>query len=245
MALVPETRLARSYVYRELAALGAEFGEVNGMACALRCGGSPEAEAERAQALAICDLSALPRHGFKGRAAITWVADQGVTVSETNNMSAWQDDGACAARLADTEVLLLSDLAVESGLCARLAAAWSPDPDPGAYPVPRADTNCWFLISGRHAATLFSKLCGVDLRPHKFALGAVAQTSIARLNGIVIRADLVAADGGETLAYHFLTDSASALYMWECFLDAMGEWGGAPVGLDAVRGLTAAGGAGS
>ncbi len=235
MSLSPTERTGRSSIYRELAALGAEFGEVNGAACALRCGGAPEAEAERARALAICDLSALPRHGYKGRAAIDWVAGQGVTVSEANNMSAWQDDGACAARLADTEVLLLSDLGAESTLCARLAQAWSPDPDPGAYPVPRADTNCWFLICGRRAATMFAKLCGVDLRPHKFAPGAVAQTSIARLNGIVIRADQ-----DETLAYHFLTDSASALYMWESFLDAMGEWGGAPVGLDAVRGLASA-----
>lgn len=240
MSLAPTERLGRGPVYRELVALGAEFGEVNGMACALRCGGAPEAEAERARALAICDLSALPRLGFKGRGAISWVAGQGVAVSDANNMTVWQDDGACAARLADTEVLVLSDLAAGSGLCARLAAAWSPDPDPGGYPVPRADTNCWFLISGRHAATLFSKLCGVDLRPHKFAPGAVAQTSIARLNGIVIRADQ-----GDTLAYHFLTDSAAALYMWECLLDAMAEWGGAPVGLDAVRGLADAGGAGS
>ena len=33
---------------------------------------------------------------------------------------------------------------------------------------------------------MFSKICGIDLRPEKFAMGAVAQTSIARLNGIVI-----------------------------------------------------------
>lgn len=244
MSLEPTERPGRGMIYRELAALGAEFGEVNGMACALRCGGTAEAEAERARTLAICDLSALPRLGFKGRAAITWAAGQGVTVSPENNMTVWQDDGACAARLADTEVLVLSDLAAGSGLCARLAAAWSPDPDPGAYPVPRADTNCWFLITGRHAATLFAKLCGVDLRPHKFAPGTVAQTSIARLNGIIIRADIVAADGGDTLAYHLLTDSAAALYMWQCLLDAMGEWGGVPVGLDAVRGLADRGGAG-
>jgi sarcosine oxidase subunit gamma len=82
---------------------------------------------------------------------------------------------------------------------------------------------------------MFSKICGIDLRPEKFAMGAVAQTSIARLNGIVIRADV-----GETLAYHFLTDNASARFMWDSVLDAMGEWGGAPVGLDAMRGLVGA-----
>ncbi len=237
MSLAPEQQLRRSALYRELAALGATFGEVNGAACAMRCGGTREAEAERAQALAICDLSPLPRAGFKGHGAIVWVRTQGVTVTDANNMTAWQDDGASAARLADTEVLLLSDLACASTLCNDIAGGWSPDPDTGSYPVPRADTNCWFLISGRHSATMFSKICGVDLRPDKFAMGAAAQTSIARLNGIVIRADVVDSTGGETLAYHFLTDNASARFMWDSVLDAMGEWGGAPVGLDAMRGL--------
>ena len=232
MTLMPDQRLRRSALYRELVALGATFAEVNGAACAMTCGGSAEAEAERARALAICDLTPLPRAGFKGHGAIDWLRTQGVTVTDANNMNAWQDDGTGAARLADTEVLLLSDLACQSTICDTIAAAWSPDPDVGSYPVPRADTNCWFLISGRYSATMFSKICGVDLRPDKFPLGAVAQTSVTRLNSIVIRADV-----GETLAYHYLTDNASASYVWECLLDAMGEWGGAPVGLDAMRGL--------
>ena len=232
MSLAPVDLPARSVIYRELAALGAEFGEIAGGACAMTCGGSLDAETGRARKLAICDLSALPRSGFKGRETVSWLAARGVAVSAENNMTTVQDDGARAARLADGEVLLLSDLAAESTLCARLAEAWSPDPDPAAYPVPRADTNCWFMIGGRHAPALFAKLCGVDLRPHKFADGAIAQTSIARLNGIVIRADL-----GAVPAYYFLTDRASARYMWESFLDAMGEWGGAPVGLSALRAL--------
>ncbi|MCH7555550.1 MAG: sarcosine oxidase [Proteobacteria bacterium] len=212
--------------------LGANFDEVAGAACAMNCGNGLEAETKRARSLAVCDLSALPRAGFKGREAQSWPAAQGLVISPDNNFSVIQDDGALVARLADSEVLILSDLACRSGLCARLAEAWSPDPDPGVYPVPRRDTNCWYMISGGHADALFAKLCAVDLRPHKFPLGAIAQTSLARLNGIVIRADL-----GDVLAYHLLTDSAAAGYMWMCLLDAMDEWGGAPVGLAALRGL--------
>ena len=59
--------------------------------------------------------------------------------------------------------------------------------------------------------------------------GALAQTSIARLNGIVARADL-----GETLAYHLLADSASASYLWAVLTDAMAEFEGRPVGLAAL-----------
>ncbi|MFQ5783482.1 MAG: sarcosine oxidase [Alphaproteobacteria bacterium] len=236
MGLAPESLSRRSYVYRELVGLGAAFAEINGAACAMRCGASIDDEAECARELAICDLSPLPRAGFKGRETIAWLAAHGVAVSATNNMTVVQDDGARAARLADGEVLLLSDLAVESNLCARLAVAWSPDPDPGAYPVPRADTNCWFLIPGRRAAEMLAKVCGVDLRPHKFPDGAIAQTSVARLNAIVLRGDL-----GDTLAFHLLTDSASASYMWESLLDAMDEFDGRPVGLAAVRMLAASG----
>ena len=230
MSVAPENLNRRSFVYRELAALGAVFAEVGDAACAVTCGESAEAEAERARELAICDLSPLPRVGFKGRDTIAWLAARGVAVGPQDNMTVVQDDGARAARLAPTEVLLLADLAARSTMCDRLLREWSPDPDPGAYPVPRADTNCWFVLGGRHGAETLAKVCGIDVRAHKFPEGAIAQTSIARLDSIVLRGDL-----GGTPAYHVLTDSASASYMWACLLDAMAEFGGRPVGLAAIR----------
>ena len=233
MALAPESLSRRSFVYRELVALGAEFVEVNGGACAVTCGESAEDEAAHARNLAICDLSPLPRCGFKGRETIAWLTGRGVAVSDRNHMAVVQEDGARAARLAPGELLLLSDLAAKSTLCQRLEGEWSPEPDLRTYPVPRADTNCWFLLGGRHCAEMLAKVCGVDLRGHKFADGAIAQTSVARLNAIVIRGDL-----GGTPAYDLLTDSASAPYMWASLLDAMAEFDGKPVGLAAIRTLS-------
>lgn len=236
MTLAPESLTRRSFVYRELAELGADFAEVNGAACAMTCGEDAEAEASRARELAICDLSPLPRAGFKGRETIAWLTARGVSISGESNRVLVQGEGARAARLAPGEVLLLGNLAGDGGPFDRLTADWSPEPEPHCYPVPRADTNCWFLISGRHASEMLAKVCGVDLRPHKFADGAIAQTSVARLNAIVIRRDL-----GEVLAYDLLTDSASASYMWMCLLDAMAEFAGRPVGLAAARMLNGAG----
>ncbi len=232
MSLAPSAFARRSFVYRELAALGATFGEVRGAACALSCGARPEVEAGRARELALCDLSPLPRAGFKGRDTLAWLAAQEISVGATDNTAAVQADGARAARLAPTEVLVLSDLGVRSTVCERLAAAWSPEPEPGTYPVPRTDASFWFAVSGRHAATTMAKLCGVDLRPHKFADGRIAQTSIARLNAIAIRGDV-----GGVPVYDVLGDSASASYLWACLVDAMAEFAGAPVGLDALRTL--------
>ena len=60
----------------------------------------------------------------------------------------------------------------------------------------------------------------------------VAQTSIARLNAIVIRDDVA-----DIRAFHLLADTASAGYWWDCLLDAGAEHDMGVVGLDALRNL--------
>jgi sarcosine oxidase subunit gamma len=233
MSLTPQSLPRRSFIYRELVRLGARFEAVNGMAAPIDFG-EADAEATAARRLAIADCSALPRTGYKGPRALDWLRGQGVAIGDQDNMSYRQPDGTLAARLAPSEALILAPLSGEAGLCARLDGTWSIWLRSGAYRVPRADTNCWFRISGAEAPTMFAKVCGVDLRPAKFAIGAIAQTSVAKLNAIVIRADC-----GDVPAYHLLTDSASAEFMWSSLLDAMNEFEGRPVGLAALRNLTA------
>jgi len=150
----------------------------------------------------------------------------------------WSAGGALAARLAPGEVLILGALNADDDLPARLNGAWAGAPIPPTtgrgFPVPRAESHAWFLVTGDRGAAMFAKLCGVDLRPEKFASGRIAQTSIARMNGIIIRDDK-----GGLPAYHLLADSASAGYLWACLRDAMDEFDGRPVGLRALRALAA------
>ena len=222
----------RSPLYRELAALGAEFEELAGAASAVRVGADTDAEVARTRGLGLCDLSSLPRGGFKGWAAIEWAQRNGAAVGPENNRAYAQEDGTRLARLGDGEILLLGDLSGRAAVADRLIAVWAEARPEGVYPVPRADTHCWFALVGAHAAAMFAKLCGVDLRPARFGPGAVAQTSVARLNAIVLRDDL-----GPTPGYHLLTDFASARYMFSCLIDAMAEFDGAPVGTAALRRL--------
>ncbi len=79
------------------------------------------------------------------------------------------------------------------------------------------------------AARMLAKLCGVDLRPRSFDDLEIAQTIVARLSAIVVRDDI-----GETLAYHLLADSASALYLWDCVVEAMAEFDGVVAGAEAL-----------
>src|SRR5262249_60739053 len=99
-------------------------------------------------------------------------------------------------------------------------------------PMPRGESHCCFTLTGEQAPAMLPKLCGVDLRPPKFAPGRIAQTSVAKINAIVIRCP-----AGEVVAYHLLADSASAEYFWTCLVDAMAEFDGKPIGLAAVRRL--------
>lgn len=236
-SVTPTDYRRRSFLYRELMAAGARFGELNGAAIALAYGTGAD-ELEQAQRLGLADLSPLPRAGFKGAGTIEWLTGQGIDVPAAANRAAPQPDAGLAARLSPGEVLLLSGLDGQSDAPERVERAWH-DADASVargFPVPRQDSHAWFAMTGRHGAALLAKLCGVDLRPAAFANHTIAQTSVARLSAIVIRHDL-----GATLNYFMLPDSASAAYLWACLLDAMTEFDATPVGLTALRGLLDAG----
>ncbi len=235
--ILPQQFPRRSFLYRELAAQGAEFGGLGDAAIALRFSGDSESEIRAARHLAIADLSPLPRSGFKGRGTIDWLIAQGLTIGEESNNAYRQAGGEWAARLAPNEIFLLDSLAGSGELIGRLETAWRWEEainSPQGYPMPRRESHAWFLVSGEHSAAMFSKICGIDLRPAKFAAGRIAQTSLAKMSAILIRTDL-----GATLAFHVLADSAAASYLWAALLDAMREFDGHPVGIEALRHLAA------
>jgi sarcosine oxidase, subunit gamma len=229
----PRAQLRRSFVYAKLAALGARFAPLNGGAVAVDFG-RPEEELGLAQHLGLADLSPLPRTGFKGGGAVEWLQSQGLEIRPDSNRGYLQAGGEIALRLAPTEVLLLDSLSGSGTLIDRLEAGWSWGEErprrPTGYPMPRADSHAWFAISGKQTPEMLAKLCGIDFRLHKFANGRIAQTSIAKMTGIVLRQDFDRLAG-----FHLLADSASAEYLWDCLLDAMREFAGAPVGLAALR----------
>lgn len=232
----PDTVRRRSFVYRKLRDRGARFVALHDGAVAADFGADADAELAKAKHLALVDLSPLPRTGFKGAGTIEWLTAQGLSIGPDSNRAYAQGDGALAARLAPSEIFLLDGLAGGGALVSRLNQAWSwgearPRTLTG-YPMPRADSHCWFAVTGEHAPAMFAKICGIDLRPGKFDEGQIAQTSVARISGIVIRMA-----GPPVPAFHLLADSASGEYLWSCVLDAMEEFDGAPVGWTALKRL--------
>ncbi len=225
--------IRRSMIYRVLQASGAQF-ETTGDAAVVMAYGEGVDETALAGHLGIGDLSPLARTGFKGRHAPEWLVDQGVEIPTAPNQAKVQADGALVARLSNEEHLVLGDLNETSDLVHRLDSAWEIESGRMCYHMPRAHTHAWFAVTGSHVTEMFSKICGVDLREHRFPQGAVAQTSVARINAIVVRSD-----SGHTPTFHVLADSASAEYLWGGITDAMQEFSGAPVGLAALCALVA------
>ena len=129
-------------------------------------------------------------------------------------------------------MLVLGNIHGTDSRCARLQAKSADAHLDPAYMLPRFDGLFWFALTGASATDCLAKVCGVDLRESAFPPGSVAQTSVARLNAVIVRVDAVAAP-----LFHLLGDSASAEYAWTSLLDAMQEFGGRPVGLRALHAL--------
>jgi sarcosine oxidase, subunit gamma len=213
MSVTPEQFNRRSFVHPRLVAAGAEFREIAGAALAT---GFPQ---QPAPALGLADLSPVPRTGVKGPRALAWLGEKGWPVPEANNRAVRSEDGHVIARLADGEALILAPTDGDGRAVYDLEAAI---PGEGAWATPRRDSSCWFRLQGDAAVDCLQKLCGVDLREKSFPVGSIAQTSVARLNCVVIR--------DPDNAFHLLTDSASAIWFWDNLLDAMAEFDGGPVG---------------
>ena len=171
--------------------------------------------------LAIIDFSERPRIGFKGRGTLPAMQKRGIVVENQPNRAFRQPDGALCLVLAASEVFLLgAPGGVASGF-AKLEADWRIEDGERTYPMPRRHSQAWFAIQGEAAPEMLSKLCAIDFRPHRFDDLTIAQTSVAQLNAIVLRADVE-----EFLTYHVLADSASAVYLLNCLEDAAEEFGG-------------------
>ena len=194
------TLLRRSQLSRRHIALGAEFEQIGDTLLVSNYGSSEEIA--QAKSLALIDLSTLPRTGFKGAGATTWATSQGVKIPERPNLALLQKDQGLVVRLSYHELLILSNIDPLSTQIERLD---SMAVGPQTYTLPRADSHCWLAVTGSQAAEMFSKVCGVDLRPHKFANKAVAQTSVAKASAIVVRHDL-----GTTHCFYVLTDVSAA-----------------------------------
>lgn len=170
------------------------------------------------QLCTLVDLTDTPRVGFRGAQTAEYLLARGFTLPEVPNRAVLQPDGSHVARLSQTEYLILGSLNDQGERVADEEARWELDHNAN-YLLPRQDSHAWLQLGGVCIAEVMAKLCGVDLCARAFPPGAVAQTSAARINVIVINAGT-----GTTPCFQILCDRASLEYFKGAVLDAMSEF---------------------
>jgi sarcosine oxidase subunit gamma len=174
--------------------------------------------------LGIADLCELPRLGFKGLGTLPAMQKRGIVVENQPNRAFRQSDGALCMVLAASEIFLLCPVEGKEAAFVPLEKGWRIEDSERTYPLPRRHSHAWFAVQGEASPAMLAKLCAVDLGPRRFEDLSIAQTSVARLNSIVLRADIHG-----RLTYHVLADSASSAYMLSCLMDSAGEFGGSVI----------------
>ena len=260
LPIAPAQGNRRSPLYRRHVDLQAKFEQV-GDAVLVSHYVKPGIEVVLAANLGLVDLSTMPRTGFKGAGAPAWAASQRVKLPKLPNTAVTQKDGSVVAKLSHQELLIVSNIMGSATSIDRLNREHlnrehsnkehlnrehlnrehsnkehlsKQTLAPQTYSLPRADSHSWLAVTGNAAAEMFSKICGVDLRVHKFAHNQVAQTSVAKINGVILRHDLAT-----TPCFYILSDITSTEFLWDSLLDAMEEYRGAAVGVAAMRSLAA------
>ena len=193
-----------------------------------------------AGSMGLADLSALPRTGFKGTGTVEWLTAQGLTIGADSNRAYRAErrriggpagaDGDLSYRRSRRHRRADRPAQRRLGLEAEQPRTLI------GYPMPRSRATPGSRLPARNRRPCSPRSAASISGRRTSPNGHIAQTSLAKMSGIVIRADL-----GRTPAYHVLADSASAEYLWGCLLDAMEEFDGAPVGLLALRQLAGGG----
>ncbi len=227
----------RSFVYRKFDNLSVTWSEVNGYAAVLSVH-DYKSELEYAQKMALCDLSHLQRIGFKGKNTNEWLLKQQIDIPPNINTAEVSSHGYLVAKLGAQDILILDHLENNTSITHTLEQQWQSDYTQDNHNcgniMPRQDSHACFCVCGTNAPKMFSTLCAIDLRTDKFDNLAITQTSLARINTIIIRHDI-----GDTPAYYVLIENVSAEYCWDCIQEAMQEYSGQLIGLSSLTDLIA------
>ena len=193
---------------------------------------------EQVRNCGLLDFSELQRTGLRGPGTKDFLAKLQLPFPEQPNQLQTTDNGMLVARLGSTECWLLDNPLglIESGdFDAKKTNHSISDldntiqDDSGVYPLYCQHSHAWFALTGNHLPPLMAKICGVDLHKSVFPIGTIAQTSIARVNGIIMHHQL----NGIPI-FSILSDSSSAEYLWHALIDAMAEFQGEAIGLCAL-----------
>ncbi len=211
-----------SPVNAQLAELQPQWDERCGMQMASRVGADDDA---RLQAVALADLSFLPKIGLKGPAAARWLEARNVAPPAAPNSWLELPGGGVIARLGRSEFFIESGAAAQTAVTLRAALALA---SPGVYPVIRQDAG--FALAGPRVNELLVQTCNVNFEQ----IGQDQKTAVmTQMIGVSVLALRV--QGNPMPVYRLWCDPTFAPYFWETLAQIAGELGGGVIGADSLR----------
>jgi sarcosine oxidase subunit gamma len=182
-----------------------------------RCSMVSEAEINLNSAITMSDISVNARVGFRGKGASYFLEANGFSVPGKPNQAKMTEQGICILRLSDSEFWLVdSNNSNQSAIESLELASNGQD---AVYRLYCQHSHGAFVISGASIAEMFAKVCAVDLSIHSFAEGAIAQTSVARVNAIIVRMK-----DDKSNIFLLLSDFTTTDYLWHSLADAAFEF---------------------
>jgi sarcosine oxidase subunit gamma len=210
-----------SPVHVQLAALQPQWEQRLGMKVAVNVGAG---DASILDAVALADLSFLPRFGLKGPDAQGWLEERNITLPPNANGWLPLPGGGVVARLGRSE-FFLEDGATAIGVDAiRMALGTGAS---GVYPVIRQDAG--FALAGARVNELLAQTCNVNFEEFGADERIAAMTQMIGVSVLVIRISKKPLP-----CYRVWCDPTFAPYFWETIAEIAGELGGGVIGVDSL-----------
>ena len=213
----------QSPVHAQIAALQPQREERYGMEIASRIAGN---DASKLEAVALADLSFLPKFGLKGPAAEQWLASLDIPLPAIANGWASLAGKGVIARLGRSEFFL--EDATASGAVDSVRTALGSGA-PGVYPVIRQDAG--FALAGKQVNELLVQTCNVNFAQFNPEERIAVMTQMIGVSILAIRTDCK-----EMPCYRIWCDPTFAAYFWETVAEIAGELGGGVIGADSLPG---------
>ncbi|MGO3455431.1 MAG: sarcosine oxidase [Marinomonadaceae bacterium] len=163
------------------------------------------------------DASVQSRVGFRGKGVEAFLAAHQVNVPAEPNQAITMEQGICILRLSNSEFWVIDNNNMNHDLIQTLEQSSAGVED--VYRLYCQHSHGVFSLTGAPIRDMFAKVCGVDLSLPGFSAGSIAQTSVARINAIV-----VCLSAGESESFLLLFDVASSDYFWEAISDSAAEF---------------------
>lgn len=180
-----------------------------------------ETDSDRSPSL--INQTVFERAGVRGPNSLALLESIGLPVPAKPNTATVTETGELLLRLSNTECWLLS---LRAGMNEKVnllrEAVQNAE---GVYSLycqyshAQLSLTGELSLTGNNLSAIMAKVCGVDLRENAFPTGSIAQTSIARVNAIVVRHQ-----SEEQEQFVILSDITTSEYLWEALLDAMAEF---------------------